>query len=303
MVFCDYIIFIPERCNVPYLFYSGISRVHIIESFLIIVWLYITNIYLILYFDYRISSSKKPIFVNSTSTVTLPQHLYTSEAALVYCKTLLWLRDISCSNLTVFLESFSLLWKFVISCVLDCIFFICITTVLNISVPPAWQFYVTCSSFSYTNIQQSKMDTSQHDMKLKFRGKWWISPFNKMLNNLKLISSLFCVKNTFWCGYGARISFPQNCQACSYISHVTYFISWNYTVSYIVSDMLCDMQFLLRYLWLHCCTNLIKPWSHNNCDLWQLWKNLNPWVRGDYYLVYAHSMLRKIRMGDKNVTI
>lgn len=148
---------------------------------------------LILYFDYRISSSKKPIFVNSTSTVTLP-HLYTSEATLVYCKTLLWLRDISCSNLTVFLESFSLLWKFVISCVLDCIFFICITAVLNISVPPAWQFYVTCSSFSYTNIQQSKIDTSQHDTKLKFRGKWWISPFNKILNNLKLISSLFCVK-------------------------------------------------------------------------------------------------------------
>jgi len=100
-------------------------------------------------------------------------------------------------------------------------------------------------------------------------------------------------ENTFCCGYGDRISFPQNCQARRYISHVTYFISWNYAVSYIVSDMLCDMQFLLWYLWLHCCTNLIKPWSHNNCDLWQLWKNLNPWIRCDYYLVYAHSMLRK----------
>ena len=101
---------------------------------------------------------------------------------------------VSCSNLTVFLESFSLLWIFVISHVLDCIFFLCITAVLNISVPPAWHCYVTCSSFACTNVQQRKIDTSQHDTKLKFRGKWWIFPFNKILNNLQLICSLCCMK-------------------------------------------------------------------------------------------------------------
>lgn len=132
--------------------------------------------------------------MNSTSTVNLPQHLYTPEATFVYCKTLLWLRDVSCTNVTVFLESFSLLWQFVISCVLDCIFFLCITAVLNISVPPAWHCYVTCSSFACTNVQQSKIDTSQHDMKLKLRGKWRIFPCKKILNNLQLICSLCCTK-------------------------------------------------------------------------------------------------------------
>jgi hypothetical protein len=55
-------------------------------------------------------------------------------------------------------------------------------------------------------------------------------------------------ENTFCCSYRARISFPQNFQAHRYILHVTNFISLNYAVSYNVSDMLCDMQFLLQYL-------------------------------------------------------